>query len=430
MKILVDNAMPYWDEFFPSLGTVLSYNAGDLAVERLTLPQTDQHHGELLAYLPDVECLLVRSTTKVSNALLDKMPSLRFVATATAGIDHLDISALEARGISWYGAGGCNAEAVAQYVVCAVLQLAHEDNFLLANKVVAIVGNGNVGSRVARSLEALGALVIIYDPPQQAGFSPVIHAVTTSDIAAQSSTNEPIEYASFEQVLCADIICLHCPLDSHKNFRSHHLFDHKVLARLTNKQYLINAGRGELIDNNALLRHFQDGLAAGNLGPNVVLDVWENEPYSMPELIPFLRVATPHIAGHTLEGKAKGTLMLYQQLCRLYERKECVDLEALMPLYQTRLPAAILDNLMSERPYTQAQQQSVVEEICHLVYDIQNDDRVFRLHMAQFTSFAKLRQKYPIRREFSALKLKVSHTKINELLHGIGFIISNDSKTS
>ncbi|MFT6269681.1 MAG: erythronate-4-phosphate dehydrogenase [Alphaproteobacteria bacterium] len=423
MKILADNAMPYWEEFFLPLGTLQTFTAGELATD-VSAPALS---AALQAYLPSVECLLVRSTTKVNQALLDKMPNLQFVATATAGYDHFDIAALNARSIQWYAAGGCNAQAVAQYVVCAVLQMADEDRFLIQDKVVGIVGHGNVGSRVASAMHALGAEVIIYDPPQQGSAEQQQQFGLSVD---ENNTAVPARYVKFNDILQADIICVHAPLNSHQEHPSHHLFDASALMQLDATQYLINAGRGELINNQVLLEYFERATKANTRGLNVVLDVWENEPSIMTALIPYLRIASAHIAGHTLEGKANGTFMLYQQLCKRSNIQENIQLSDLLPCDTSTLPDLMQSALASSDALDLLGAQRLAKEICHLVYDIQNDDRVFRRHMAQFTSFASLRQEYPIRREFSALRLDALNSKITVLLEGIGFIISNDSTTS
>jgi erythronate-4-phosphate dehydrogenase len=414
MKILVDMAMPYWLNFFGTLGEIIGFNAGDLSIDEAG----QLHIEDLIPHLSETECLLVRSTTKVNEALLAKMPNLKFVATATAGYDHLDIDALEAKGIEWYAAGGCNAQAVSQYVVCAMLFLATEDNFLIKDKVVAVVGNGNVGGKVAAAASALGAAVIIYDPPQEYEDKKNAHLNTIKNCTTS--------YATFEEVLEADIICLHAPFNSHSAFPSKHMFDAEALGSLTNTQYLINAGRGELVDNKALLslKQKQDSMSV-----NVVLDVWENEPNVMTSLIPFLRLASAHIAGHSLEGKANGTAMLYTELCRVFEIEGNVALDKLLPDYDALVPVVIAEALQQISYTDEYETQNLIKKLCHFVYDIRNDDRVFRHHMSQFKSFAKLRQEYPIRREFSALDMAVLQTKTSKLLQGIGFIISNDGTT-
>jgi erythronate-4-phosphate dehydrogenase len=162
---------------------------------------------------------------------------------------------------------------------------------------------------------------------------------------------------------------------------------------------------------------------------NVVLDVWENEPNVMTSLIPFLRLVSAHIAGHSLEGKANGTAMLYTELCRVFEIEGNVALDKLLPDYDALVPVVIAEALQQISYTDEYETQNLIKKLCHFVYDIRNDDRVFRHHMSQFKSFAKLRQEYPIRREFSALDMAVLQTKTSKLLQGIGFIISNDGTT-
>lgn len=400
MNILVDAAMPYWADYFSTLGNVTAFKAGCL---------TDYP-------LDKVNVLLVRSTTKVNKALLAKMPALKFVGTATAGYDHLDVDALDDNNIVWTAAGGCNASAVTQYVVCALLHLACEDDFLLSSKQVAIVGSGNVGKRVKASLLGLGVKVISYDPPL---------AYAQSKLTKASADDEM--FVSFDEVVASDIICVHTPLNSEPQFPSLHMFNAETLNKLSDKQYLLNAGRGEVIDTAALLQIKQSN-PHGSV--NVILDVWENEPTIDRALIPFCRITTAHIAGHTLDGKAMGTHILYEKLCAQYNIKEKVVLSNLLPDYKLTLPSPLNLRLHNKTEQDLKEIQETIKEVCFCVYDIVNDDSVFRHYMAQSASFAELRRQYPIRREFSASNVDVSHDKIQELLSAIGFIISNSRTNS
>lgn len=390
--------MPYWQDYFSKHNNVSAFTAGDI----------DKHD------LSDIEVLLLRSTTKVNAALLQSMPKLRFVGTATAGYDHFDIPEIEARGITWTAAGGCNATAVAQYVICALLHLACKDNFLLNRKRVAIVGNGNVGSKVKDALSRIGVTVLSYDPPQQ------------RDLKDTSANDQACQYASFEDILNCDIICLHAPFNSDAQYPSYHLFDDAVLKKLSNKQYLINAGRGELIDNQALLK-LKQSMPEDSV--NIVLDVWENEPCIERALIPYCRLASAHIAGHTLEGKAAGTHILYEKLNAFKNQVSNIELSTLLPAFSLVLPSALQKQLLDEQVLDAFEVQAIVKQLCSCVYDIENDDRVFRRYMAQSTSFAKIRQQYPVRREFSALHVKVRHKSLVDWLIALGFIVSSSSTT-
>jgi len=399
VNILVDAAMPYWQAYFAAHNNVQAFKAGEIDQQELS----------------EIDVLLVRSTTKVGPELLTRMPKLRFVGTATAGYDHFDIPAIEAPGIAWTAAGGCNASAVAQYVMCALLHLACSDQFLLSDKRVAIVGNGNVGSRVKASLEQIGVKVISYDPPQQ------------RDLFEQQTNDLECEYASFEEVINSDIICLHAPFNSDVQYPTHHMFNNRVLSSLTANQYLLNAGRGELIDNEALLKLKQ---SRGDDSVNIVLDVWENEPSIDTRLIPYCRLASAHIAGHTLEGKAAGTHILYEKLQAFCQQASPLVLNNFLPPFSLTFPQALQTLLTSNKSLSALETQAIVKQVCFSVYDIENDDRVFRHYMAQSSSFAKLRQQYPVRREFSALQVNALHPKLVEWLSAIGFIVDSNSTTS
>jgi erythronate-4-phosphate dehydrogenase len=439
MNILVDNAMPYWQEYFSpktfdSCSELISFRAGDLAVN----DKKQIANADLQAKLASIDALLIRSTTKVNEHLLSLMPRLKFVATATAGYDHLDISAIESRNICWHAAGGCNAQAVAQYVTCAILHLASADNFIIADKTIAIVGHGNVGKTVALVLRAFGAKLVIYDPPQAAllkAFEQVAslrHARGDSDELKNSHAeplraNSDVHYASFDEVVKADIICMHAPYNSHAQYPSFHLFNKEVLAKLTPNQYLINAGRGELIDNHALLSLFEQNESKGLKSVQVVLDVWENEPDILQALVKHLRFATAHIAGHTLEGKARGTHIVYEHLCRFKQLESAVTLEDLLPKYEQQIDITLMQELSMLDEDDHIKLQAWLKKLCDCVYLIQNDDSVFRASVAQSNGFATIRREYPIRREFSVLDIKTPNKNISKLMRDLGFIISNGS---
>ncbi len=425
--------MPYWQDLIQPLGDVTLFNAGELDLKNI------QGNLQKYRFLHDIEILLIRSTTKVCSSLLDYMPNLKFVGTATAGFDHLDKEALHKRGIYWTNAAGCNAQAVCQYITSTVLALSIEDNFQINQKSIAVVGFGQVGSRVSSAMAALGARIKIYDPPLAEQHEQSVIELCDSQfwqtqalgMHAKTLLESNGGFASFNDVLQADIICIHAPLNLSSKFNNKHLFNEKILFELSSEQYLINAGRGELIDNKALLNMFNS--KSSDCTPHVVLDVWENEPEILRALIPYLRIATPHIAGHSLEGKAKGTYILYQAICQFLNLPETKTLSPLLPEFDVNIPAELMDQLSVSMGLNDAFSfglQKNIKNLCNLAYVVQNDDRVFRLHMAQSTSIAELRQKYPIRREFSALPLYSLNNNINELLRKLGFIISNDSRPS
>ncbi|MBT1450976.1 4-phosphoerythronate dehydrogenase [Glaciecola sp. XM2] len=385
--ILYDDNMPYAREYFSTLGDAKAFIAGNIN------PQD----------LANCEALLVRSTTQVDAKLLANSPKLKFVATATAGFNHLATDELERRNIQWYAAGGCNANAVAEYVIAALFHLGNRDEFDPRSKSVAVVGVGNVGKALCRLLRALDIEVVTYDPPR-AKRDPSFHS------------------ASFEQVLGADIISLHTPLvksnGGENAYPTEHMFDKNVLSRLQPNQILINASRGEVVDNTALLTL----LSSSRQAPTFVLDCWENEPEIERALIPHLALCTAHIAGHSLEGKANGTHMVYERLCAHLNRPATLKLEDFLPPFE--LPASTLKTLESVNSHDSI--QTIVSQCIGSMYDIENDDSFFRRYMAKSTSFAEIRRQYPVRREWYALKVSIQQQKAATVLRDLGFTIAND----
>jgi erythronate-4-phosphate dehydrogenase len=382
VNILYDAAMPYAEAFFAGFGNAKAFEVGSLSAESLI----------------DVDALFVRSTTKVDANLLSKANKLSFVATATAGYNHLDINYLKLKNINWYAAGGCNAIAVAEYVLSALLQLTHEDKINLFDKKVAIIGAGNVGTVLANLLGAVGITYVLCDPPLK-------------------NQGDQRDLVSFEQAMMADIICLHTPLIEKGDDPTLHMIGSDELANLSENQYLINACRGEVIDNLALLESFESGKRI-----NVVLDVWEQEPLIEHKLIPFVRLATAHIAGHTLEGKARGTSMVYDAFCCHLDRPSELTLEQFLPAYEICLT---LDPSIS-----------AFEQLFYIVksrYDIKKDDGIFRSRMAKSQAFSQIRKSYPVRREFSAGSVcyeaentsKINNKHVAKIAASLGFTIAN-----
>lgn len=236
----------------------------------------------------DADALLVRSVTRVDKALLENS-SVKFVATATSGTDHLDLEWLAARGIRVADAAGANANAVAEYVLAALAELILADDLALWEKKVAVIGVGNVGSMLIHKLRALGVNCIACDPLKQK-----LH---------------DIEYVDLDQALQADVICMHTPLTFEGPHATVNMINKDRLRTMKPEAVLINAGRGEVIDNLALLAHLQR-----NPDMRVVLDVWANEPRPSAELLARVFIGTPHIAGYSVEAKLAATRYVFNEL--------------------------------------------------------------------------------------------------------------------
>ncbi|MES4613721.1 MAG: 4-phosphoerythronate dehydrogenase PdxB [Ewingella sp.] len=370
MKILVDENMPYAVELFSRLGNVQ-------AVPGRPIPQDA---------LNDADALMVRSVTKVNEALLAGKP-VKFVGTATAGTDHVDDAWLQQQGIGFSAAPGCNAIAVVEYVFSSLLILAQRDGFQLRDKTVGIVGVGNVGSRLNARLRALGIRTLLCDPPR-------------------ADRGDEETFSSLDQLVAeADILTFHTPLNMSGPYSTHHLVDADLLARLPADRILINACRGEVVDNAALL----DALN-GAKKLTAVLDVWEPEPDLSLALLDKVAIGTAHIAGYSLEGKARGTTQVFEAFSQFIGQPQKVPLEELLPAPE--FPVVSFSGELNE---------ARLLRLIHLVYDVRRDDAPLRRVAGKAGEFDKLRKFYEERREWSSLKVICDNPATVELLNKLGF---------
>jgi len=338
--------------------------------------------------LQQADILLVRSITEVNSQLLSQAQQLKFVGTATIGIDHLDTRELERRKISYTNAPGCNADAVVDYTLSGIYKDAQVRGHQIGDLQIAVVGCGQVGSRLLSRLRALGHDPLCCDPPraEEPGFF-----------------HTPID----EVVRQADIICLHTPLTKEGADASRHLLNEDRLRALKQGALLLNAGRGAVIDNSALLQ-----VASERPDLVLILDVWEHEPSVDLELAQRCFIATPHIAGHSIDGKLRGTWMLYQQVCQRFEIEQKIALDDILPA-----PRILGVTLAPE---------AEPHRLLQLVYDQWADDRRFRASlvadaMQQRANFDQLRKNYPYRREFAALHINVASTAQQRELSAMSF---------
>jgi len=378
MKIVADENMPYVEALFAEFGQIEFVNGRTLTAEKVK----------------DADVLLVRSVTKVDRALIEAATKLVFVGSATIGTDHIDLDYLQQRGIAFSSAPGCNATAVGEFAFIALLELAKRQGTQLKGKVIGIVGAGNTGTAAAKCFEAYGLQVLLCDPIKQA-------------------EGDSRQFASLDELIAkADVISLHVPITKVGPHKTWYLFDETRLNTLKPNTWLMNCCRGEVIDNHALIKVKQT-----RDDVKVILDVWEGEPKPIAELVPLVEFATPHIAGYSLEGKARGTFMLYQALCLLLQRQPTKSLTALLPQFEFQqwLNNAELD-------------ESKLLKMCRLVFDLRDDDALFRQSFHTAAGFDLLRKHHTHRREFSALAVKAASDNafsassdcIN-MLHSLGF---------
>nr|WP_277628648.1 4-phosphoerythronate dehydrogenase PdxB [Pantoea agglomerans] len=367
---MVDENMPYARELFSRTGDVV-------AVPGRPLP---------VAELADADGLMVRSVTQVNEALLAGKP-VKFVGTATAGTDHVDENWLQQAGIAFSAAPGCNAIAVVEYVFSALLLLAERDGFQLRDRTVGIVGVGNVGGRLQKRLEAWGIKTLLCDPPR-------------------ADRGDEGDFLSLEAVTeQADILTFHTPLFKEGPYKSWHLADAALLMALKPNTILINACRGPVVDNSALLE-----VLKMRHDLSVVLDVWEPEPDLSLALLDKVDIATPHIAGYTLEGKARGTTQVFEAWCDFIGQPQLVPLSTLLPVPE-----------FSEITLNGPLDQPTLKRLAHLVYDVRRDDAPLRKVAAKPGEFDRLRKQYQERREWSSLQVNCDDATTAELLNQLGF---------
>jgi erythronate-4-phosphate dehydrogenase len=349
MKIVADENLAFTEYFFSEFGEI-QQRAGR------TLTHTD---------VEDADALLVRSVTKVNYDLI-KDTNLKFVGSATIGTDHLDITALENQNVVWSNAAGCNAQAVAEYVITALLKLKPE--LLNANEsfTLGVVGLGNVGTRLGKMAKYLGWNVVGTDP------------FIERDFVQQVELTELLKVA--------DAISIHVPLTKSGSHPTYHLFDESTFTQFKKDAVLINSARGAVVSESALIKDIQKN------NRQVVLDVFEHEPEISEELLNLISIVTPHIAGYSLEGKARGTQMIYDAFCKTFNKTANKKFETQLPeCEQYFLNQDLKETLLKHLPN---------------IYDISRDDQNLRACLkdgkVDQKAFDYLRKTYPLRREWAA----------------------------
>ncbi len=334
--------------------------------------------------LLDADALIVRSVTKVNAELLAGTP-VRFVGSTTIGTDHIDAAWLQQAGIRWTNAPGCNAQSVVDYCLSAYAAIDGLWERLLAGARVGIIGYGNVGSRLHRRLQALGIQCLAYDPFLDERQCPI--------------------RADLDAVLACEVLSLHAPLTTAGPHPTRHLLSFEQLAALPPQALLLNAGRGEVLDTGVLKR-----LAEQRPDIELVLDVWEGEPNIDLELMANCRIATPHIAGYSADGKITGLQMVAEAYADFIGQ----------PLAGFALPPQLQQPPQLQLPQSAAQ-AGTVEETARLIreliwqcYDVREDDRRLRTAIAQGGEkglavgevFDAQRKHYPLRRELARCQLQ------------------------
>ena len=371
MKIVVDENISFGKEAFENFGEVELIHGRKITNESLK----------------NADALIVRSITNVNKKLLENT-QVKFVGTATIGTDHIDKEYLLKNNIRFAYAPGCNSFAVTEYVYSAITYLVNKYKLELDKMSIGIIGYGNIGTKVASVAKAMGIKTIINDPPLQ-------------------RINNYENFSSLEEALKCDIITFHVPLNLDGIDKTVHLLNRENISLIKENAILINASRGPVVDNTML-----EEKLSKDKNIFAVLDVWENEPDYSLDLMKYVEIGTPHIAGYSLEGKVNGTTMIYEQLCDFLNMK---------PTWKPKMPE-VKDNiidLMGEKKNIE-----ILSTIFEKSYRIKEDDDLMRKALKfskeeKIKYFDSLRKNYRLRRELInyTAQIDASNRKIKKLLN-------------
>lgn len=379
MRICCDKNMPLGRTLFGTLGPVTLVNGVRLRKEDLA----------------ETDMLIVRDT-KVNEDLLGGTP-VRFVGAAISGTDNLDKAWLAKAGIRWVHAPRANGESVADYCIAALLEYAHMRGVTLAGKTVALIGVGWIGSMIRSRCEAMAMRVLCCDPPRRDN----VH-----DHDAQG-------FRPMQEVLAeADFIVPFVPLTADGPYPTFHMIDAAALEGTRYGAVLVNMARGAVCDTPAVIA----ALRSGRLS-DAIIDVWEDEPLYNAELADLVFLATPHLAGHSYEGKVNGTVSVYNAACNYFGKRP-----ALTPM----LPPPVYPHIEIDAHGKSDEEVLwfLTQKISMIVADHLRFQDTFHLEpAARVQAFNALRRTYPYRRQFCATEVGVQHgtPALKAKIAGIGF---------
>ncbi|MDD7286620.1 MAG: 4-phosphoerythronate dehydrogenase [Succinivibrio sp.] len=373
MKILCDIALPNSVEVFSQYGEVALKNGRQINADDLV----------------DVDVLIIRSITKVNEDLLSKANKLKFVGTATAGMDHIDTALLDKKGIAYSNAQGSNCESVGDYILSVLLVLAEKYSISFEGKSIGIVGCGFVGSQVYNKAKALGLTIVKNDPPR---FK-----------AGDKTCN-----ATLDEALACDIVTLHVPLIKDGEYKTLHLIDEQKLLKLKPNAIFINASRGNVVDNEALSEFLEK-----RPDVKVWLDVFEGEPQiNCKKLLSQVDGATAHIAGYSYESKRRANVMLANTLAHVLKLEDPKAYQMPKPEIESTSLGKV-ENLDLD----------LIRRLVFSVYDVRRDSLMFKNCFKDAKSFDAMRSNYRERRELSSLHLLNVEDKFKEQLSLLGFSV-------
>lgn len=376
IKIVADNKIPFLKGALESVAQMVYLPGAEISRE----------------HLMDADALIVRTRT-LCNASLLEGTSVKFIASATIGHDHIDKDYCQRNGITWTNAPGCNAGSVVQYMSSALGHIIRHTDTSFQKITLGVIGAGHVGGHLAELATTLGMKTLVNDPPR-------------------ARAEGPKGFCSLEELLeQSDVVSLHVPLTIEGPDKTFHLADKAFFEKMKQGAWFINTSRGEVAKTEALLEAIQSRKLSG-----AILDVWENEPGIDLNLLSLATIATPHIAGYSADGKANGTAMSVRALSRFFN----LGLDTLMP-QAIPFPASPLLSL----PPKVESKEDIFFLLSLQAYNIFADDRALRHDPS---AFERLRGEYPIRREPHALKVRaINQSHENQaFIRALGYQLENE----
>ena len=381
MNIVADKSIPFIRSFFNGIGKLNLLDSWEITPSSLL----------------NADILIVRTVTQVNSELLQGT-SVRFVATATSGHDHIDLEYLTSNDIGFAHAPGCNACSVGEYVLSSLFMFADQMQIDLQQKSIGIIGCGNVGSMLLSFIRELGMEYHVYDPPRQ-------------------QHDNSIDYSTLDEVQNADIVTLHVPLTEIGSFPTSRFVNKDFLSRLRSNVILINTSRGGVVDEDALSYFIEE-----NDDCAVALDVWNDEPEINLELLKKTRLSTPHIAGYSLDAKYEGTRAIFKQVC-----------DAFATSYNEPMITTLPENVINHIKISEcANDIDAIQMAVLASYDVRTDSAaLWQLREInesdRYKYFLYLRNNYPVRREFTSMTVSTpkDHDSLNDKLENLGFKVTH-----
>lgn len=371
-KIVIDDAVPYAHAIFSHLGEIVTLPGKSISAETVK----------------DADALIIRSRTQVNEALL-KNSKVKFVGSTVVGLDHIDQAYLKNNDITFYSAQGCNANSVAEFIITILFQLAEQFEFDITQKTLGIIGLGNVGQRVYNKAKLLGFTCLLNDPPR---------------IEKEPGLQQNSDFTDLDTCLSADIITVHTPLTKDGQYPTYQLITPDKLAKIKPNQIIINAARGGIINEQA----WSKTKTLCN-----IIDCWENEPNIDKTLYKTALIATPHIAGHSLDAKVAGSTMVYSELCKYWNVAENTNWQQQLPKKPKPLT---LENSGSI--------QKILNDLFTKTHNITQDYIAIRSKniIEVHNKYENYRRNFPIYREWAQHQVhKTNNQKVTKLLKLLGF---------